>query len=81
MKKTITTFDCVEMMHKGALRIYEETTDMTREQELAYWKQKGEEAYNVPDGFTRQACGCEKCCLGRARSIPKRARHAPWRCA
>lgn len=44
MKKTEKKFDCVEMMHKGALRIYEETKDMTREQELAYWKRKGEDA-------------------------------------
>ncbi len=39
MKKT-KDFDCVEMMHKGALRIYEETKGMTREEELAYWRQR-----------------------------------------
>ena len=44
MKKTEKTFDCVEMMHQGALRIYEEMKNMTREQRLAYWKQKDEEA-------------------------------------
>jgi hypothetical protein len=44
MKKTKKTFDCVEMMHEGALRIYEETKDMTREQELAYWQRKNDEA-------------------------------------
>ena len=37
-----SNFDCVEMMHKGALRIYEETKDFTREQELDYWRRKGE---------------------------------------
>lgn len=44
MKKTKKSFDCVEMMHEGALRIYEETKDMTKEQELAYWQRKNEEA-------------------------------------
>lgn len=37
-------FDCVEMMHKGALRIYEETKDMTREEELEYWHARAEAA-------------------------------------
>ena len=44
MKKTKKRFDCVEMMHEGALRIYEETKDMTKEQELAYWQRKNDEA-------------------------------------
>jgi len=44
MKKTKKSFDCVEMMHEGALRIYEETKDMTEEEELAYWRRQNEEA-------------------------------------
>ncbi len=44
MKKTEKEFDCVEMMHRGALRIYEETKNLTRAECLAYWKQKEEEA-------------------------------------
>ena len=44
MKKTRKSFDCVEMMHEAALRIYEETKDMTEEEELAYWQGKNEEA-------------------------------------
>ena len=44
MKKTKKTFDCVEMMHRGALRIHEETKNLTKEQRLAYWKQKNDEA-------------------------------------
>jgi hypothetical protein len=44
MKKNDKPFDCVEMMRKGALRIHEETIGMTREQRLAYWRQKDEEA-------------------------------------
>jgi hypothetical protein len=44
MKKTKKTFDCVEMMHEGALRIYEETRGMTTEEELVYWRRKNEEA-------------------------------------
>lgn len=44
MKKTEKEFDCVEMMHRGALRIYEEIKNLSREERLAYWKQKEEEA-------------------------------------
>jgi hypothetical protein len=36
-------FDCVEMKRRGAARIYEETKNMTREQEIEYWRQKSEE--------------------------------------
>lgn len=43
MKTKMKTFDCVKMMHEGALRIYEETKGMTREEELAYWRRKEEE--------------------------------------
>jgi len=34
------TFDCVEMMHRGALRIYEETKGMTPKEQVAYWKKQ-----------------------------------------
>ncbi len=44
MKKTSKSFDCVEMMHEGALRIHEETKEMTKEEELAYWRRKDEAA-------------------------------------
>jgi hypothetical protein len=33
-------FDCVEMMHRAAQRIYRETKGMTRAEELAYWRGK-----------------------------------------
>ncbi len=36
-------FDCVEMMHQGALRIHEETKGMSMEEELAYWERKNQE--------------------------------------
>lgn len=36
--KTTESFDCVEMMHAGALRIYEETKGMDVEEELEYWR-------------------------------------------
>lgn len=38
------TFDCVEMMHRGGLRVYEETKDMTVEEELAFWRKRHAEA-------------------------------------
>ena len=37
------TFDCIEMKRKASLRIYEETKDMSFEQEVAYWQQKSDE--------------------------------------
>jgi len=43
MKTTKKAFDCVEMMHQGALRIYEETKDMSEDEELAYWARKNRE--------------------------------------
>ena len=33
-------FDCVEMQHKAGEQIYEETKDMTPEEELAYWEEQ-----------------------------------------
>ena len=39
----IKGFDCVEMQDQAALRIYEETKGMTKEQELAYWQRKNDE--------------------------------------
>lgn len=44
MKKTSRKqFDCVEMMHKGALRIYAQTKGMTVAEELAYWRKRTEQ--------------------------------------
>jgi hypothetical protein len=56
------SFDCVEMMHEAALRIYEKTKNMTREEELAYWRERDEAARRKypnmkeanPAGTTRQ---------------------------
>ena len=33
------TFDCVEMKRKCAQRVYEQIKGMTREEELAYWRE------------------------------------------
>ena len=44
MTTTKKTFDCVEMMHRGALRIHAELKGKTREEQLAYWRQQNEEA-------------------------------------
>ena len=37
-------FDCVEMQSAGALRIFEETSSLTFEEKLRYWREKSEEA-------------------------------------
>jgi hypothetical protein len=34
------TFDCVEMKHRGAERVREQTKGMTLEQELAFWQER-----------------------------------------
>lgn len=44
MKTEAKSFDCVEMMDRGALRIYEATKDMTVEEELAYWRSRQADA-------------------------------------
>jgi hypothetical protein len=36
-------FDCVEMKHQGAERVQARLADMTREEQLAYWEQRGRE--------------------------------------
>lgn len=33
-------FDCVDMMHRGAKRIYEATKALSRSEEVEYWRQK-----------------------------------------
>jgi hypothetical protein len=35
------TFDCVEMKHQGAERVQARLEGMTREEQLAYWEQRG----------------------------------------
>ena len=37
------TFDCVEMKHRGGMRVYEAVKGMTTEQELAFWRTKTDE--------------------------------------
>lgn len=44
MKTKTKKFDCVEMMHRGASRIYKETKDMSVQEELAYWRQRHAQA-------------------------------------
>jgi hypothetical protein len=33
-------FDCVQMKRLGAAKVREQTADLTREQELAFWRQR-----------------------------------------
>ena len=44
MKTKTKKFDCVEMMHREASRIYQETKDMSVEEELVYWRKRHAEA-------------------------------------
>ena len=36
----VKQFDCVELQHRGAESIYEQTKNMTISEELAYWQQR-----------------------------------------
>ena len=36
-------FDCVEMKHQGAERVQARLAGMTREEQLAYWRERGRE--------------------------------------
>ncbi len=44
MTRKTKDFDCVEMMHRGALRIHEILKDKTKEEQLAYWRERHIEA-------------------------------------
>lgn len=44
MRKNEKNFDCVELMHEGALRIHAAMKNKTQVQRLAYWKQKESDA-------------------------------------
>lgn len=41
--KNEKTFDCVEMKHQGAALVQERLSRMTREEQLAYWRERGRE--------------------------------------
>ena len=42
MKKN-KAFDCVEMQHKGAEKLQEKLSGMTREEQLEYWRVRTDE--------------------------------------
>jgi len=37
------TFDCVEMKRKGSQKIYEALKGRTRDEQVAYWRERNEE--------------------------------------
>ena len=43
MKTTEKEFDCIAAKREGALRIHEETKDLSFDEELAYWNERTEE--------------------------------------
>ena len=50
MKANTKKFDCVEMMHKGAKIIQQETLGMTKQEKLIYWQKQNkifEHKYNL----------------------------------
>jgi|GEM_PF-1069808 len=65
MKKK--TFDCVEFMHHVAERIYTETKGMTREEELAYWRQKEKKLSPIPPRKSRAISSAKPTALHTSR--------------
>ena len=47
--KTTKDFDCIAVKREGALKIYEETKNLSLDQELAYWDQRTEELRRAID--------------------------------
>jgi len=62
MKKTNKSFDCVEMMHEGALRIHKELKGKTRSEQLAYWRRRNEESRRTHPRLRK---------IGRAKTAAK----------
>jgi hypothetical protein len=54
------TFDCVEMMHGGAEKIRKQTSAMTKEQELAFWRERSKNFKQRQKAAQRQARPVEK---------------------
>ena len=40
---TMKEFDCIEMKRVAALRVYEETKEMSLKERQAYWRRKNDE--------------------------------------
>lgn len=41
------TFNCVELQHQGAKRIYEQTKRLTIAEELIYWQKRSQELHRL----------------------------------
>ncbi len=52
MKKT---FDCVEMKREGAERLRERLSKMTRDEQLAFWRERTEALRRRAEALRRQA--------------------------
>jgi hypothetical protein len=48
-------FDCVDMMHHGAKRIYRATKNLSRSEELDYWRQKAAQLLGNHTKLVRKA--------------------------
>jgi len=69
MKKT---FDCVEMKRKAQEEIYEETKNMSREEELEYFHKAGERFQREIEALREKKKAQEKK-VGKARSGKKKS--------
>ena len=49
------TFDCVEMKRKAAMRIQEDSANLTPEQKIEHWRRRSEELRAEQDELVRTA--------------------------
>ena len=50
-------FSCVAMKRREALKVWEETRGMTREEELAYWAESARQLKELKESQTRRKAG------------------------
>ena len=57
MKTKMTVNEGARLQDEGALRIYETTKNMTREEELAYWAAQTDALRREQEAFRRERAG------------------------
>jgi hypothetical protein len=71
MKKT---FDCVEMKRKAQERIYEETKNLTREEELEYFHKAGERFKLEMEALREKKNKAQQKSTGKVKSVKSKSK-------
>jgi hypothetical protein len=59
---TTKSFDCVELQHQGAKRIYEHTKQLSLTEELIYWQQRTQELQRLQSERLSNSNAKQKLC-------------------